>query len=161
MNISKSPQVVYLEEEEPREQVNMDMVESGTSIVEVEKEIKLQSEGGSRTFSRKKHIFDQTYETNYQSKEDLEKQYADKGNIALGEMRDLVPKVENTYQHKYFLFTIRDVEKRTFNIVVADEEKFSEIKIRYDNMSAPDKVKFHKNTSDMLYSDYMSLILKN
>ena len=43
---------------------------------------------------------------------------------------------------------MRDVEKRTFNIVVAVEDKVSEIKKIYDNISAPDKVKFHKNTSD-------------
>jgi hypothetical protein len=58
---------VDLEEEEPREQVNLDMVESGTSTVEVEKERKLQSEGNSRNFS-KKYIFDRKYEAFYQSK---------------------------------------------------------------------------------------------
>jgi hypothetical protein len=58
MNISQSPQIVNLEEEDPREQVNLDMVESGTSTVEVEKESKLQNEGSSRTFSSKKNIFD-------------------------------------------------------------------------------------------------------
>jgi hypothetical protein len=35
---------VDLEEEDPREQVNMDMGECGTSTVEVEKERKIQSE---------------------------------------------------------------------------------------------------------------------
>jgi hypothetical protein len=161
MKITQSPQIVDLEEEGPREQVNLDMVESGTSTVEVEKERKLQSEGGSRTFSNKKHIFDKTSEETYQSKEDLEKHYAEKGNIVLGEMRDLVPEVENISPHKCSLFTVRDVEKRTFNIVVVDEDKDSEIKIRYDNIIAPDKVKFHKNTSDMLYYDYLSLSLNN
>jgi hypothetical protein len=68
MNISQSPQIVNLEEEEPREQVNLDMVESGTSTVEVEKESKLQSKGISRTFSNKKNIFDKTYGASYQSK---------------------------------------------------------------------------------------------
>ena len=91
----------------------------------------------------------------------MEKHYAEKGNIALGEMRDLVPEVENISQHKYSLLTVRDVEKKTFNIAIADEEKVSKIKIRYDNISAPDKVKFHRNTSDMLYPDYLSLSLKN
>jgi hypothetical protein len=91
----------------------------------------------------------------------LAKQYVEKGNIALGEVRDLVPEVENISQHQYSMFTVRDVEKRTFNIAVADEYKFSEIKIRYDNISALDKVKFHKHTSDMSYSDYLILSLKN
>jgi hypothetical protein len=152
---------VDLEEEEPREQVNLDMVESGTSIIEVEKESKIQSEGGSKTFSSKKYIFDKTSEAVYQYKEDLEKQYAEKGNIGLGEMRDLVPEVEKTSQNKYSIFMVRDVDKRTFNIAVSYEDKVSEIKIRYDNIIAPKKVKFYKNTSDMLYYDYLSLILKN
>jgi hypothetical protein len=91
----------------------------------------------------------------------LEKHYVENGNIALGEMRDLVPEVENISQHQSSLFIVRDVEKRAFNIEVVDEEKVFEIKIRYDNISAPEKVKFHKNTNDMLYSDYLSLSLKN
>jgi hypothetical protein len=161
MKITRSPYIVDLEEEEPKEQVNMDMVESGTSTVEVEKGSKLQSEGISRTFSNKKHIFDKKFGEKYQSKEDFARKYVEKGNMAMGEMRDLAPEVENISQHKSSLFTVRDIEKRTFNIEVADEDKVSEIKIKYDNISSPDKVKFHRNTSDMLYFDYLSLRLKN
>ena len=68
MKISQLAQIVDLEEEEPKEQVNLDMVESGTNTVEVEKEIKLQSEGSSRTFRSKKYIFDKTSEAFYQSR---------------------------------------------------------------------------------------------
>jgi len=132
------------------------MVKSGTSTVVFEKESKLQSEGSSRTFSSNKYVFGRTSEEFYQSKEDLEKQHVEKGNIALGEMRYLVLEVETISQHKSSLFTIRDVENRTFNIAVAYEDKVFEIKIRYDNIIALDKVKFHKNTSDMLYSDYLT-----
>jgi hypothetical protein len=152
---------VYLEKEEPKEQVNMDMVESGTGTIEVEKGRKHQSEGNSRTFSRKKHIFDKTYGATYHSKEDLEKQYAEKGNMALHEMRELIPELEKISQHKYSLFIVSDIEKRNFNIAMVDEDKVSEINIRYDNINAPDKDKFHRNTNDMFYSDYLSLILKN
>jgi hypothetical protein len=91
----------------------------------------------------------------------LAKQYAEKGNATLGEMRDLVPEVEKVSQQKYSLFTVRDVENRTFNNAVAEEDKISEIKIKYDKMSSPYKVKFYKKTSDMLYFDYLSLNLKN
>jgi hypothetical protein len=108
MKITQSLLIVDLEEEDPKEQVKMDMVESGTSNVEVEKEIKLQSEGSSRTFSSKKHIFDKASRETYQSKEDLAKHYSKRGNIALGEMRDLVLEVENISQPKYSMFTVRD-----------------------------------------------------
>jgi hypothetical protein len=162
MKITQSPQIVDLEEEEPREQVNLDIVESGTStVLEVKKESKLQSEGSSRTFSKNKYIFDRSSKETYQSKEDLTKQCVNKGTIALGEMRDLVPEVENISPHKSFLFIVRDVEKITFNITVSYEYKVFEINIRYDNISDLDKVKFHKHTNDMLYSDYLILSLKN
>jgi hypothetical protein len=161
MNITQSPQIVDLEEEEPKEQVNMDMVESGIINVEVGRGSKLQSEGNSRNFSSKKHIFDKTAGAAYQSKEDLVKKYAEKGSLAMNEMRELIHEVENLSQHKSSLFTVRDVEKKTFNIAVADGDKVSEIKLKYESISAPDKVKFHKNTNDMLYSDYLGLILKN
>jgi hypothetical protein len=137
------------------------MVENGTSTVVAEERNKLQSERNSRTFSSKKYIFDKTSESVYRSREYLAKQYAEKGNTGLGEMRDLVPEVEKVSQQKYSLFIVRDVEKRTFNIAVVEEDKVYEIKIKYDKISAPNKVKFHKQTSDMLYSDYLSLNLKN
>jgi vacuolar-type H+-ATPase subunit I/STV1 len=161
MNITQSPQIVDLKEEEPKYQVNMDIMESDINNVEFGKGSKLQSEGSSRTFSSKMHIFDKAIGAAYQSKDDLAKQYAEKGNLDMNEMRELIPEVENVSQHKSFLFIVRDVEKKTFNIVVADEDKVSEIKLKYENISAPEKVKFHRNTSDMLYSYYLGLSLKN
>ena len=140
--------------------MNMDMVESGVSNVEVEKGSKLQSEGSSRTFNSKNHIFDKASRASYQYKEDLIKQYVEKGNLAMNEMRELIHEVENISQHKYSMFTVRDVEKKKFNIAVADEDKVSEIKLKYENISALDKVKFRRNTSVMLYFDYLGLSLK-
>jgi hypothetical protein len=129
----------------------MDMVESGTDNLEVGKGSKIQSEGNSRTFSNKKHIFDKASGAAYQSKEDLTKHDAEKGNLAMNEMRELIPEVENISHHKSSLFKVRDIEKKTFNIVVADEDKVSEIKIKYENIISPYKVKFHMKTNDMMY----------
>ena len=91
----------------------------------------------------------------------MAKKYVEKGNLAMNEMRDLIHELENISQHKSSLFIVRDVEKKTFNIVVSYEDKVSEIKSKYENISAPDKVKFHRNTNDMMYSYYLGLILKN
>jgi hypothetical protein len=52
MKVIEPTQIMDLEEEESRDQANIDMVESGTGTVEVEKEGKLQSEGISRNFSQ-------------------------------------------------------------------------------------------------------------
>jgi hypothetical protein len=119
-----------------------------------------QSESSSRAFSIKNQIFDKAPGAVYQSKEDLANQYAVKGSISMSEMRELIPEVESISHHNSSMFSFRDIEKKTLNIVVADEDKVSEVKLHYENISAPDKVKFHRNTSDMLYSDYLSLSLK-
>jgi hypothetical protein len=52
------------------------------------------------------------------------------------------------------------VERKTFNIAITDDDKVSKIKMHYDNIAALDKVNFHRNSTDMLYSDYLSLSMK-
>jgi hypothetical protein len=120
-----------------------------------------QGETSSIYFNSKKHAFDKTPGAVYQSKEDLANQYAMKGILAMSEIRYLIPKVERVSQYKSSLFSVKDVERKTLNIVVADEDKVSEIKLHYENINAPNKVKFHKNTSDMLYPYYLSLSLRD
>jgi predicted metal-dependent hydrolase len=160
MKITPSSQIVDLEEEEPKEKMSMEMVERRTKNEEANTESMPQGESSSRVFSSKKHVFSKTPGAVYQSKEDLANQYIVKGNMAMSEIRDLLPEVERISQHKSSLFSVRDVERKTFNIAVADEDKVSEIKLHYENIGAPDKVKFHRNASDMLYSDYLSLSLR-
>jgi hypothetical protein len=160
MKITPSSQIVDLEEEEPKEKMSMEMVESVTKNEEAGTGSMPQSESSSRVFSSKKHVFGKTPGAVYQSKEDLMNQYVVKGSMANSEIRDLFPEVEKISQHKASLFSVRDVERKTFNIAIADDDKVSEIKMHYENIGAPDKVKFHRNASDMLYSDYLSLSLR-
>jgi len=138
----------------------MDMVESGTSKEEGGKKFMPQSERNSRAFSNKKHIFYKAPGEVYQSKEDLAKQYVVKGSLSVSESRELILEVENISQHRSSLFSVRDIEKKALNIAIADEDKVFEVKLHYENISATDKVKFHRNTTDMLYSDNLGLSLK-
>jgi UPF0288 family protein (methanogenesis marker protein 3) len=78
----------------------------------------------------------------------------------MSEIRDLIPEVERVSQHRSSMFSVRYVERNTLNVAVVDEDKVFKIKLHYENINAPDKVKFHRNTSDMLYSEYLSLILR-
>jgi hypothetical protein len=43
---------------------------------------------------------------------------------------------------------------------VAGDDKVFEIKMNYESIGAPEKLKFHKNVSDILYSEYLSLGLR-
>jgi FtsZ-binding cell division protein ZapB len=160
MKITSSSQVVDLEEEEIKGKTCMEMVEATTKNEETNTERRPQNESSTKVFSSRKYIFGQTPGVVYQSKGDLINQYAMKGSMVNSEIRDLLPEVERTSQHKASLLSVRDVEKKTFNIAVVDDDKVSEIKMHYENIVSPDKVKFHRNVSDMLYSDYLSLALK-
>jgi hypothetical protein len=160
MKTIQTEQYVDLEDEGPKEQTCLDMVESGTSVIESRAD-QLESEGSSGAFHSQKYYFSQASKEAYQSKEDLSKWYAEKRKESLSEIMNLMPEVKKYSQHKSSLFTVRDTERKTFNISIAEEDKVSEIKIKYDNISAPDKVQFHKQTSDLLYSDYLNLNLKN
>jgi hypothetical protein len=160
MKITPSSQVVDLEEEKLENKTSMEMVEGVTKNEEVGTGSKPQGQSSLRVFNSKKHIFSKTPREVYQSKEDLMTQYVVKGRMANSEIRDLFPKVEKISQHTASLSSVRDVERKTFNIAIADDDKVSEIKMHYENIGAPDKVKFHRNASDMLYSDYLSLSMK-
>jgi len=83
-----------------------------------------------------------------------------KGSMANNEIRDLFPEVEKASQFKASLFSFKYVEKKTLNITVFDDDKISEIKMKYENTGVLDKVKFHRNVSNMLYFDYLSLVLR-
>ena len=83
-----------------------------------------------------------------------------KGSMANSEIRELLPEVEETSQRKAHLLLVKDVKKNTFNIALANNDKVFEFKVHYENIGAPDKVKFHRNVSDMLYANYLNLALK-
>jgi hypothetical protein len=157
MKIAPPSQVVDLEEEDPKGKTCMEMIESATKNEEVGTRSMPQSESSTKVFNNKKHIFSKTPGAIYQSKEYLMNQYVVKGRMANSEIRDLLPKVEKTSQDKVSLLPVTDLEINMFNIAVVDDDKVYEIKMQYENIGAPDKLKFHRNVSDMLYSDYLSL----
>jgi hypothetical protein len=83
MKITQSPRIVNLEEEEPKEKMRMEMVESRTKNEEANIESMPQGESISRDFSSKKHVFNKEPGAIYQSKEYLANKYALKGNMAM------------------------------------------------------------------------------
>jgi hypothetical protein len=160
MRVTSPSPIIDLEEEEQKEKTCMEMVDTKIQNKEINPENKPQNKGSMKVFSSRKHVFGQTPGTVYQSKEDLLHQYAVKGSMANSEIKELFSELEGTSQRKSHLLSVKDVEKKTFNIAVADNDKVSEFKVHYENIDTPDKVKFHRNVSDMLYADYLNLALK-
>jgi hypothetical protein len=50
MKIIQPKKILYLEDEGPKDQVNLNIVESANNIVEAEERSHLESEGNSRAF---------------------------------------------------------------------------------------------------------------
>jgi hypothetical protein len=94
MKIVQPKKIIDLEDEGPIDQLNLNIVESATSILQIEERSQFESEGISIVFHNQKYYFDKAPDTAYHSREDLEKKYAEKRNVALGEIMDLFPEVQ-------------------------------------------------------------------
>jgi hypothetical protein len=83
VKITWTTHIVKLEEEEPKEKMSMEVVESITKNEESNIESMPHGEIISRASSNKKHVFNKAAGVVYQSKEDLANQYTVKGNLAM------------------------------------------------------------------------------
>ena len=54
---------------------------------------------------------------------------------------------------KTSLFSTRDIERNTFKLAMVNDKKVSEMEVRLDKISVPDKIQLHKKTSDIIYLD--------
>ena len=54
----------------------------------------------------------------------------------------------------------RDAERNTLKLVVVSDKKFSEMEVKLDKISFPDKIQLHKQTRDVIYSDLLHATMK-
>lgn len=59
------------------------------------------------------------------------------------------------------VFTLKGPKTNTLNIVVTNENKMSEVKIKMDHVNFPDKIQFHRQTTEFLYYDVLQASLAN
>ena len=69
--------------------------------------------------------------------------------------------VRKASPNKLSLLTIKELTKNVLNIAFIEEEKVAEMKLRMDQISVPDKIHFHRKTSEVLYHDLLQSILSN
>lgn len=97
----------------------------------------------------------------YKSKKDLIFQYTWKMNQAFEENQKFLTETRKVSQEKMSLITVREPSNSTLNIVVAEENKVSEIKIKMDQINVPDQIHFHMQTSEVLYLGLSHSTLNN
>ena len=69
--------------------------------------------------------------------------------------------VRKASSNKLSLLTIKEPTKNVLNISLAEEDKVVEMKLIMDQISVPDKIHFHRKTSEVFYRDLWKSILSN
>ena len=96
----------------------------------------------------------------FKSKEDLMTSYVEKQKQSLEETRNLLPWVRSLNNPKTSLISTRDVERNTFKLAMVSDKKMSEMEVRLDKISVPDKIQLHKKTGDIIYSDLLHAMMR-
>ena len=72
----------------------------------------------------------------------------------------MLPRVRKLINKKTSLISTRDAERNTQKFVVVSDNKVSEMEVKLDKISVPDKIQLHKQTGDVIYSDLLHATLK-
>ena len=76
----------------------------------------------------------------FKSKEELMTSYVEKQKQSLEETRNLLPWVRSLNNPNTSLISTWDVERNTFKLAMVSDKKMSEIEVRLDKISVPDKI---------------------
>ena len=68
--------------------------------------------------------------------------------------------MRSLYSSKTSLVSARDAERNTFKMAMVNDKKMSEMEIQLDKISTPDKIQLHKQTSDIIYSDLLQVMVR-
>ena len=72
----------------------------------------------------------------------------------------MIPRVRSLMNQKTSLISTRDVERNTLKFVVVNDKKVSEMEVKLDKISVPDKIQLHKQTGDVISSNLLHAIMK-
>ena len=86
--------------------------------------------------------------------------YANNEMQSLEETKNLLPRVRKLINKKTSLISTRDAERNTRKFVVVSDKKVSEMEVKLDKISVPDKIQLHKQTGDVIYSDLLHATVK-
>ena len=94
----------------------------------------------------------------YDSKQDMVKKFSKERNLSAKENFKLMQEVGKISFTGTSLLTIRERDSNTLRIVVDDQTEGSQVRIQMDKIDVPDKINFHKQVSEVLYSICLNLI---
>ena len=96
----------------------------------------------------------------FKSRAELVSSYAEKQMQSLEETMNLLPWVRSIINQKESLISTRDAERNTLKFTMVSDKKISEMEVKLDKISVPDKIQLHKQTGDVIYFDLLHAIMK-
>ena len=100
------------------------------------------------------------FSSHYKYRIELVSSYADKQMKSSKETKNLLPRVRNLINQNTSLISTWDAERNTQKFVVVSDKKVSEMEVKLDKISVPDKIQLHKQTRDVIYFDLSHAIMK-
>ena len=96
----------------------------------------------------------------FKYKEEFVTSYMEKQRQSIEETRNLLPRVRSLNNPNTSLISTRDVERNTLKLAMVSDKKVSEMEMRLDKISVPDKIQLHKQMGDIIYSDLLHAMVK-
>lgn len=93
------------------------------------------------------------------SQEELVKYFSNERNKSANDNHKLMQQIRKVVLGKISLLAIREVEGNVFRIPTSDKEGVSQVKIQMDQVGLPGKINFHKQASEILYSNLLKSYL--
>ena len=74
----------------------------------------------------------------------------------------LMQKIRKTIPVESYLLVVREADSNIFRIATYDKERISQVRIKMYKVGVPDKINFHKQDLEILYSEILkSYLSKN
>ena len=103
------------------------------------------------TFQR--FALDEAETSQFHSREELVRDFTNERNKSTNDNYKLMQEIRKTILVESYLLAVREAYNNVFRIVTDDKEMISQVRIQMDKVGILDKIKFHKQDSDILYSD--------
>ena len=106
------------------------------------------------------HItYDPVGTSGYKSKEDLIKEFLDERSVASKESYELVKEAKKMEISKSSMIAMKEKDSGVFRIAITENSQVTQVKIQMEKIAIPDKINFHRQASEVLYSDLIKSYL--
>jgi len=107
------------------------------------------------------YIFGKAEDVPFKSLKELKAENLETRKHSFEQILQYLPQAEGIAGSKVRLQTTRDPKANTLKLVVTSGKRASEFKIVLDQVSLPDKINLHKQSSDILYAELLQLVVNH